>query len=251
MQRFIHKFKVADRNSNKDWSQTAKDLFDMAVAKEMHGNMLRSIGDASNTFKHGLVIFYMITLCRIAGIETAAAILIDRFIHDEKQLTVQEAFNELSNIVACIEYNPGSLPDTVPPSYRLPKSIAGHFIVETHTMMQTSAQKRQTDTKPLSIEGMDAGILEYVFPNNSDPPPHPKHFDCPISLHLMTDPVIASDGICYEAKYLQESFKTRGGSSPMTRLPLHPIAFRIVFLRQEIVAWVESNGGKVLKKMEK
>jgi hypothetical protein len=49
----------------------------------------------------------------------------------------------------------------------------------------------------------------------------PKDCICPFSQHLMEDPVIAADGMSYERKFIEEWFKRRKWTSPMTnkRLP--------------------------------
>ena len=58
----------------------------------------------------------------------------------------------------------------------------------------------------------------------------PKDFTCPISLDIMRDPVMLSDGRAYEKLYILEHLK-KDKTSPITREPLKPINFTVKQLR--------------------
>ena len=45
----------------------------------------------------------------------------------------------------------------------------------------------------------------------------PNQYLCPISHMIMIDPVIAEDGFTYEREEIEQSFRTSGNKSPMTR----------------------------------
>lgn len=78
------------------------------------------------------------------------------------------------------------------------------------------------DTNKDSNEALDQ---EEVVPKLTQRPVHKNEFDCPITLSLMIDPVIASDGFSYEREFIQEWIdrdveKGKIPISPQTQLNL-------------------------------
>jgi len=68
-------------------------------------------------------------------------------------------------------------------------------------------------------------------------PEPPSAFMCPISHELMSDPVVASDGHCYQRNDI-ESWLEMKGTSPMTGAPLaHPQLYPNFSLRSQIENW--------------
>lgn len=79
-----------------------------------------------------------------------------------------------------------------------PAAPAGHQLMEAATLERESSRRRQLE---------DAGIEV------------PKDYLCPITLEIMADPVIASDGFVYERAAI-EQWLLRHKSSPSTNKPL-------------------------------
>ena len=46
---------------------------------------------------------------------------------------------------------------------------------------------------------------------------YPKDYCCPLSLHLMTDPVVAADGITYERSWVEQRLKQVPNESPSVK----------------------------------
>jgi len=57
----------------------------------------------------------------------------------------------------------------------------------------------------------------------------PQELCCPISMHLMEDPVIAADGHTYERSFILKSFEVKN-ESPLTNAPL-----------QTLVPWLQKQ----------
>jgi hypothetical protein len=80
----------------------------------------------------------------------------------------------------------------------------------------------------------------------------PAEFICPITLEMMNNPVVASDGHSYEADSLRDLFDSarRSGTtprSPTTRDALMPYAVPNHNLRSAIQEWAEKNPDLVKK----
>jgi hypothetical protein len=56
--------------------------------------------------------------------------------------------------------------------------------------------------------------------------PYLAYFHCPITLDLMVDPVVASDGFTYERAAIEKWIKIKG-TSPFTRAPLRSEMLRV------------------------
>jgi hypothetical protein len=65
----------------------------------------------------------------------------------------------------------------------------------------------------------------------------PVGFECPITLELMQDPVIAEDGHSYEQSALKAWFDAGCNTSPMTNTQMGIIYFPNHALRKAIEAW--------------
>jgi actin-related protein len=71
----------------------------------------------------------------------------------------------------------------------------------------------------------------------------PSSFVCPITLQLMRDPVLLSDGLSYE-RIVIEAWLANNGTSPLTNAPLaNKTVIPNVALRQSIEEWVKCNAG--------
>lgn len=67
----------------------------------------------------------------------------------------------------------------------------------------------------------------------------PKEFLDPITHDLIDDPVIASDGFCYDRKSFQDVMERSNKISPMTRDVLEEKAYPCHYLRSKIVEYIE------------
>ena len=65
----------------------------------------------------------------------------------------------------------------------------------------------------------------------------PEDFVCPITLEVMSDPVIASDGHGYERHAIRTVIDTGSALSPLTREQLAADVYPNIRLRQRIAAW--------------
>ena len=74
----------------------------------------------------------------------------------------------------------------------------------------------------------------------------PTEFICPISLDIMDDPVVASDGFSYERSEISEQIRRAGfgraARSPMTQQPLSPTLVTNQVLKNQIVQWKDQHG---------
>lgn len=69
----------------------------------------------------------------------------------------------------------------------------------------------------------------------------PNEFRCPISMELMTDPVLCEDGQTYDRRSIQEWLE-RSQTSPLTRQPLNPNALRPnLALKASIDRWKQQQ----------
>ena len=74
----------------------------------------------------------------------------------------------------------------------------------------------------------------------------PDGFECPITMDIMKQPVILSDGHSYEEENIVEWIRMHGAVSPLTQQTLYPlIGFYNLGLKNRIAEWVESVGGRV------
>ena len=65
-------------------------------------------------------------------------------------------------------------------------------------------------------------------------------FMCPITLEIMKDPVICSDGITYEKSAIEE-WLTIHSTSPVTRLPIKKKLIKNIILRNIIATYLENK----------
>jgi len=65
----------------------------------------------------------------------------------------------------------------------------------------------------------------------------PSEFVCPITHEVMTDPVVASDGMTYERQAIREVLDRGNGLSPLTREVLARDVFPNFGLRKCILNW--------------
>ena len=74
----------------------------------------------------------------------------------------------------------------------------------------------------------------------------PTEFICPISLDIMEDPVVASDGFSYERSAIAEQIRRAGygqaARSPMTQQPLSISLVTNQVLKNQIVEWKDRHG---------
>ena len=74
----------------------------------------------------------------------------------------------------------------------------------------------------------------------------PTEFICPISLDIMDDPVVASDGFSYERTAIAEQIRRAGygqaARSPMTQQPLSTTLVTNQVLKNQIVEWKDQHG---------
>jgi hypothetical protein len=68
-----------------------------------------------------------------------------------------------------------------------------------------------------------------------------KSFICPITQTIMQNPVIASDGFCYEKSAIQDWINRGNKNSPFTGLPLENKFFDNIHLRSLIKNYYESK----------
>ncbi|XP_061361232.1 U-box domain-containing protein 15 [Gastrolobium bilobum] len=77
----------------------------------------------------------------------------------------------------------------------------------------------------------------------------PHEFLCPITLEIMTDPVIVASGQTYERESIEKWFKSSHNTCPKTRQPLAHLSLAPnCALRNLIVEWCENNNFKLPKK---
>lgn len=69
----------------------------------------------------------------------------------------------------------------------------------------------------------------------------PQELCCPISMHLMEDPVIAADGHTYERSFILKSFEVKN-ESPLTNAPLQTL---VPWLNKKKTPWIFGNGKSV------
>ncbi|XP_074586130.1 U-box domain-containing protein 20-like [Curcuma longa] len=74
----------------------------------------------------------------------------------------------------------------------------------------------------------------------------PAHFQCPISLEIMEDPVTAPTGITYDRRSIEAWLDRGNGTCPVTSLPLGPDADLLLIpnhsLRRMIQEWTAAHG---------
>jgi hypothetical protein len=69
----------------------------------------------------------------------------------------------------------------------------------------------------------------------------PNEYRCPISMELMTDPVLCEDGQTYDRRSIQEWLK-HSQTSPLTRQPLNPNSLRPNYgLKASIERWQQTK----------
>ena len=68
----------------------------------------------------------------------------------------------------------------------------------------------------------------------------PKEYKCPISMELMDDPVVCSDGHTYNRTSIEELFRLRKYISPITREKLNKIMTPNITLRKVINDYIEN-----------
>lgn len=93
---------------------------------------------------------------------------------------------------------------------------------------------------PLSIEAPSA---YYEQPGDYVGPPVPDDFICPVSMEIMSDPVLASDGIHYEYRTIQK-WSMVSHTSPCTRARLYDYVVRDFQLRRRIAVWVQEHSSR-------
>ncbi|KAK7243306.1 hypothetical protein RIF29_38099 [Crotalaria pallida] len=77
----------------------------------------------------------------------------------------------------------------------------------------------------------------------------PHEFLCPITLEIMTDPVIVASGQTYERESIEKWFKSNHNTCPKTREPLAHLSLAPNYaLRNLIAVWCENNKFKLPKK---
>jgi len=75
----------------------------------------------------------------------------------------------------------------------------------------------------------------YLYNSNQNP----DEFKCPITLEIMTDPVILSDGQTFERASILESFRFMGNKSPITRKTVSQELIPNIALRKRIEDWIQ------------
>lgn len=79
----------------------------------------------------------------------------------------------------------------------------------------------------------------------------PYEFLCPITLEIMTDPVIIATGQTYERESIQKWFESNHRTCPKTRQPLPHLSLAPNFaLKNLIVQWCDNNKFKLPKKKD-
>lgn len=68
----------------------------------------------------------------------------------------------------------------------------------------------------------------------------PSAFTCPITMELMTDPVVAADGHLYERGAIETWLKTHN-TSPLTNMPINNELTSCFTVRAQIREWAETN----------
>ena len=107
-------------------------------------------------------------------------------------------------------------------------------------------QQQRNQQKKLVIynDGTDP-IISIEEPPGTEIPPQ---FICPITMEIMKEPVVVSDGHSYERQAIMNWVDQSAGEvrSPLTNLPLDPlVGFVNTNLAEAIELWVETYGGKV------
>lgn len=120
--------------------------------------------------------------------------------------------------------------------------LAGPWIhvFEFHLMKRRGEPGDRTARNTLEVVGSDiAPVTGWTEENIAAiEAKAPADFMCPITLGIMLEPVVASDGYSYEKGAICELF-SKNQTSPMTRAPLQPVAFRNITLQQCIQAWID------------
>lgn len=84
--------------------------------------------------------------------------------------------------------------------------------------------------------------FDYVEPEGYEGPGVPDEYCCKITLHIMTDPVLASDGVWYEACALQRWYCAEGKRVGVYRQPLDHFCFRVSEMQDVIDRWAKEIG---------
>ena len=72
--------------------------------------------------------------------------------------------------------------------------------------------------------------------------PPPKHLLCPIGLHRMAEPVVASDGHTYERAQIAKWFAEGKRTSPMTGTVLPDLTLTPnLVIRSQISEWLDTS----------
>ncbi|KAE9617710.1 hypothetical protein Lal_00018597 [Lupinus albus] len=78
----------------------------------------------------------------------------------------------------------------------------------------------------------------------------PHEFLCPITLEIMTDPVIVASGQTYERESIERWFKSNHNTCPKTRQPLAHLSLAPNYALKNLIAvWCENNNFKLPKKV--
>ena len=99
-----------------------------------------------------------------------------------------------------------------------------------------ASNKRYKQMPKIKSQKRKGGTLGIDAQNINDIDP----FVCPISQHVLVDPVIAEDGYAYEKSYIQSWLRTKK-TSPMSRKPMSPIVYPCIPLKNMIAVLVETN----------
>lgn len=139
----------------------------------------------------------------------------------------------------------------IPGLFELPSALlAGLSDTDRQRYTRRRTDSQQPRSTAFKVYGNSSSPVDYVFPEGFDESTVPNDFKCPISLCIMTEPVVLSDAHAYEEECITDYFASGGPlRSPLTNLPLETnTGNRAINLKATIMSWVQSVGGRVVQK---
>ncbi len=121
------------------------------------------------------------------------------------------------------------------PSWRRARTLDAHRVVEV-----LGKEKPRRFVVPLCLPGTMA-----TSPADGEKPKLavPSHFQCPVSMELMGDPVMVATGHTYDRQYIQRWLEAGNKTCPVTGVRLRHLELTPNFaLRSAIQEWAKANG---------
>ena len=106
---------------------------------------------------------------------------------------------------------------------------------------EKKGEGKEKEEKEKKGKGISSSLLQNRQGEKKEIEDVPEAFICPLTLEVMVDPVIASDGHCYERLAIEEWFQ-KSKMSPITGVPLQTtLLFPNFTLKSQISTWRDSQ----------